>query len=124
MITIATIFVSGWVISKLPDCGQVKYKREISLAQSLVVDRAPLNIPVTEMPRGNGKFECVRLEFSIDKFGHAAHVSVAEGSGSYVLSTSAMRAIKRYRFRVPTSHKMNRYTIVLNGNVGAAPPYP
>lgn len=74
------------------------------------------------MASGNGKFECVRFEFQIDRHGNAINIVAKDSTRELLMNLAAASALKKYKFR--PSRKGNTYTLVFSGIIGAAPPYP
>jgi hypothetical protein len=106
------------------DCGYSTHKAWIHRTEGLVEKRAPLDIPTPELASGKGAKECVRLEFQIDRNGHAVNISAKESTNELLMNMAAANALKKYKFRLPASNSGGSYTLVFKGVVGAAPPVP
>jgi TonB family protein len=118
------LITTGWIISHTKDCGYAEHKQDIQKSEALVILKEPLTIPVTEVPHGEGRKECVLISFIINKDGRAESIVVDESSGSYIMNVSAISALKKYMFKPNYREKGLRYRLVFSGNVGAAPPMP
>lgn len=106
------------------DCGCNAHRDAIRRTEALITRRVDLSIPVSEMPTKSGEMECVRLGFSISKYGSAEGIIVLEDSRSFDMNISAIKALKQYRFRYTKGDEHLRFTLVFRGVVGKAPPYP
>lgn len=106
------------------DCGLKANRELIDRTNSLVEYRSPLKIDVPEMASGAGRQECVRLEFQLDRHGRATNIVLRENTNELLMNMAAAHALRKYKFRSVAGGTSAVYSLVFNGIVGAAPPYP
>lgn len=107
-----------------PDCGLNAHKALVRRTEALIERKEELRIMTPEMASGNGKFECVRFEFQIDKQGNAINLLVKDSTKELLMNLAAADALKKYKFHPSAGGTKVTYTLVFSGIVGAAPPYP
>ncbi|GLQ99357.1 energy transducer TonB [Dyella mobilis] len=106
------------------DCGLQANRALIDKTRALVEYRAPLNVETPEMASGPGRQECVRLEFQLDRYGKVTNIVLKESTNELLMNVAAAHALRKYTFKSAAGGTHAVYSLMFEGVVGAAPPYP